>query len=325
MQAIEIVKPGGPQMLQLCQRQTPVPNPSEVLIKVSAAGINRPDILQREGNYPPLPGASDLPGLEVSGEIVAVGAEVTEQKLGDKVCALLSGGGYAEYAVAHTSTCLPVPQGFSLLEAAALPEALFTVWHNLFQKANLKAGENCLIHGGASGIGTTAIQVASKMGAHVFVTAGSDEKCTKCLELGAEQAVNYMAEDFVSILKTHTNGYGVDVILDMVGGDYLQRNMIVAAKDARLLSIAFLKGAKVEVNFMPLLLKRLTLMGSTLRAQSIDKKASIALELKENIWPLLEQGQIKPVIDSTYSLSEACQAHQRMESGHHIGKIIMQL
>lgn len=325
MRAIEMAQPGGPEVLQICQRQVPVPAQKEVLIRISAAGVNRPDLLQREGLYPPPPGASDLLGLEVAGEIVAVGEGVTEQKLGGMVCALLNGGGYAEYAAIDQSLCLPVPQGFSLVEAAALPETFFTVWHNLFQRAQLQAGETCLIHGGSSGIGTTAIQMATAMGARVFVTAGSDEKCAQCVELGAEQAVNYRTGDFVSLLKEKTQGRGVDVILDMVGGDYLQRNMRLAARDGRLLSIAFLQGAKVEVDFTPLLIKRLKLMGSTLRAQSIQSKIGIAKELKEHIWPLLDQGRIKPVIDSTYPLAEACRAHRRMAGSQHIGKIVLQL
>lgn len=325
MRAIEITRPGGPEVLEICQREVPVPAQQEVLIRVNAAGINRPDVFQRKGLYPPPPGASDILGLEVSGEVIAVGADVTEQQPGDFVCALLNGGGYAEYVAVDQSLCLPVPKGLSLLEAAALPETFFTVWHNLFQKAQLQAGETCLIHGGTSGIGTTAIQMAAAMGARVFTTAGSDEKCVRCVELGAEQAINYRTEDFVSLLKETTSKRGVDVILDMVGGEYLQRNMWVAARDGRLLSIAFLQGSKVEVDFTPLLIKRLHLMGSTLRAQSVQSKIQIAKELKENIWPLLDQGRIKPVIDSTFTLEEACQAHQRMESSQHIGKIVLQL
>ncbi len=304
----------------------PMPSPvdSQVLIHVYAAGVNRPDILQRQGVYPAPIDASPILGLEVAGEIVACGKDVSAWSVGDKVCALVNGGGYAEYAVAPAAQCLPIPQHFSYIQAAALPETLFTVWHNLWQRAQLKSGESLLVHGGASGIGTTAIQLAVAKGVRVFATVGSAEKVKACEHLGAI-VINYHEQDFVSIIKEKTQGKGVDVILDMVGGSYIQRNFSVAAKNARIVNIAFLQGSKVEVDFMPLMLKRLTLTGSTLRAQSAEVKAYIAEELKQQVWPLLNQKVITPVIDSVFPLANAAQAHARMESNQHIGKIMLDL
>jgi putative PIG3 family NAD(P)H quinone oxidoreductase len=303
---------------------TPLPDDDEVLIRVHAAGINRPDILQRQGVYPPPADASPILGLEVAGEITACGKNVKRWKQGDQVCALVNGGGYAEYVVAPAAQCLPVPQDFSYVQAAALPETFFTVWHNLFQRAQLKAGESLLIHGGASGIGTTAIQLARAFNVQVFATAGSTEKCTAIKALGAK-AIHYREQDFVTVIKEQTQGQGVNVILDMVGGDYIQRNFSAAAKDGRIVNIAFLQGSKTQVDFMPLMLKRLTLTGSTLRAQSAQAKAKIASELEENVWPLLNNKTIEPMIDSVFSFGQVIAAHARMESNQHIGKIILDL
>lgn len=313
---------GLPDNLEVVDGEVPTPNSDEVLIRVHAAGINRPDILQRQGLYPAPADASPILGLEVAGEITEIGKDVTEWKIGDKVCALVNGGGYAEYAVAPAAQCLPIPDNFSFVQAAALPETFFTVWHNLFQRAQLKAGETLLVHGGTSGIGTTAIQLAVAFGVNVFATAGSMEKCQAITSLGAV-AINYREQDFVAEIKTQTQGQGVNVILDMVGGDYIQRNFSAAAKDARIVNIAFLNGSKTELDLMPLMLKRLTLTGSTLRAQSPQIKAKIAQELKKQVWPLLDQQKIKPIIDSVFSFSEVAKAHERMESSQHIGKIIL--
>lgn len=309
---------------ELCVQYLPKPSPmaDQVLIRVCAAGINRPDILQRQGMYPAPADASPILGLEVAGEIVACGEDVSVWSVGDKVCALVNGGGYAEYAVAPAAQCLPIPQGFSYVQAAALPETFFTVWHNLWQRAQLTSGESLLVHGGASGIGTTAIQLAVARGVRVFTTVGSVAKAEACEQLGAI-AINYREQDFVAVIKEQTQGKGVDVILDMVGGSYIQRNFSVAAKDARIVNIAFLQGSKIEVDFMPLMLKRLTLTGSTLRAQSPQIKASIAQQLKQQVWPLLDAQHIKPVIDSVFPFANAAQAHARMESNLHIGKIIL--
>lgn len=324
MKFFALKNPGGVDQLELQTMATPQPNADDVLIRVYAAGINRPDILQRQGIYPPPADASPILGLEVAGEIIACGANVRRWKLGDKICALVNGGGYAEYAIAPADQCLPIPQGFSYVQAAALPETFFTVWHNLFQRAQLKTGASLLIHGGSSGIGTVAIQLARAFGAQVFATAGSPEKCAAISALGAT-AINYRAQDFVAEIKEQTQGQGVDVILDMVGGDYLQRNFAAAAKDGRIVNIAFLKGSKVQVDFMPLMLKRLTLTGSTLRAQSAQAKAAIARELEENVWPQLNNKTIKPVIDSVFPFEQIAAAHVRMESNQHIGKIILDL
>ena len=320
--SIEITQPGGPEVLQATSRDMPVLTDSQVLIKVAAAGVNRPDVFQRMGFYPPPPGVTDIPGLEASGTIVAVGSAVQRWKVGDQVCALLSGGGYAEYAVAEESICLPIPEGLSLTDAAALPETCFTVWHNLFERAELQAGEWLLVHGGSSGIGTTAIQMASAMGIKVIATAGSDEKCAACEKLGAVKAINYREQDFVQACQEIT-GTGVNVILDMVGGDYVQQNFAACAPKARIVNIAFLRGSKVEVDLLPLMLKQLVLTGSTLRAQPIENKARIAAGVESQVWPLIAQGKFKPVINSSYPLAKASEAHTLMESNQHIGKLLL--
>jgi NADPH2:quinone reductase len=294
-----------------------------VLIKVAAAGVNRPDVFQRLGAYPPPPGASPILGLEVAGEVVALGEGCRLRHTGDKVCALTNGGGYAELVTVPETQCLPIPEGLSMVEAAALPETCFTVWSNVFDRAGLKPGESFLVHGGSSGIGTTAIQMARGLGATVFATAGSDDKCKACENLGAEIAVNYQQQDFVDVLLSATHGSGVDVILDMVGGDYIARNIKVAAMDGRIVNIAYLRGSKVEMDFRPVMMKRLTLTGSTLRPQSTDTKAAIARSLQERVWPLIEAGQMKPHVAKVFPLSEAAAAHRFMESGVHIGKIIL--
>ena len=322
MTCIEITEPGGPDVLAETIRPVPTPTADEVLIRIQAAGVNRPDCIQRLGHYAPPDGITDIPGLEVAGEIVALGADVTGLNIGERVCTLVAGGGYAEYVAAPAVHVLPVPANLSIIEAAALPETFMTVWSNVFERAALSAGETFLVHGGSSGIGTTAIQLASSLGARVMTTAGSAEKCQACLNLGAERAVNYREEDFVDAVKDFGKG-GIDVILDMVGGDYIQRNIKAAAPDGRIVNIAFLQGAKVEVNFMPLMLKRLTLTGSTLRSQSIARKADIVRQLKTTVWPLLEAGRIKPVIFETLPLRDAAAAHALMESSRHIGKIML--
>lgn len=322
MKFIALTNAGGVENLQLQAMEIPEPAADEVLIRVYAAGINRPDIMQRQGLYPPPADASPILGLEVSGEIVACGAEVNDWNVGDKVCALVNGGGYAEYALAPATQCLPIPESFSYVQAAALPETFFTVWHNLFQRAQLKAGEIVLIHGGSSGIGTVAIQLARAFGAKVFATAGSADKCEAIESLGAT-AIHYRDQDFVAVIKEKTQGQGVNVILDMVGGDYIQRNFSAAAKDGRIVNIAFLQGSKTQVDFMPLMLKRLTFTGSTLRAQSAQSKALIANELKQKVWPFLENKTIEPVIDSVFPFAQVAAAHTRMESSEHVGKIIL--
>ncbi len=309
--------------LSLTYQATPTPKPSEVLIKVHAAGINRPDIMQRQGLYPPPEGASDILGLEVAGVIVDLGNTQSHLKIGDKVCALVTGGGYAEYCTAAASLSLPIPKGLSFTQAAALPETYFTVWSNLFDRAQLKANETVLIHGGSSGIGTTAIQLAKAFGANVIITAGSDEKCQFCTELGADLAINYHEQDFVQAIKNHTNGNGVDVILDMIGGDYFPRNIKCLNFDGRLVHIALQNGIKADINLLPVMLKRLSITGSTLRARNTDFKAAIAQQLQKNVWPLLATGQIKPIIHQTFPLAEAKKAHALMESSQHIGKIIL--
>jgi putative PIG3 family NAD(P)H quinone oxidoreductase len=325
MTAIEISAPGGPEVLVPASRPLPQPGEGEVLVKVPAAGVNRPDCLQRQGSYPPPPGASDIPGLEIAGEVVALGGGVTDLKTGDKVCALVTGGGYAEYCAAPAVQCLPLPQGFSMAQAACLPETFFTVWVNVFQRSALKPGESFLVHGGTSGIGTTAIQLAKAFGCTVFTTAGSLEKVKACLKLGADHAINYRVEDFVEVVKAETGGKGVDVILDMVGGDYIPRDIKALADDGRLSFIAFLGGPKAEVNFAAVMMKRLTLTGSTLRARPVAVKAGLAAELKEKVWPLLDQGKIGPVMAASFPLAEAAKAHALMESSDHIGKIVLTL
>jgi NADPH2:quinone reductase len=322
MRAIEITKPGGPEVLQLTSRPVPQPGHGQVVIKVAFAGVNRPDALQRAGMYAPPPSASDLPGLEASGEVVAIGEGVADVALGDQVCALLPGGGYAEYVATPAAHCLPVPDGMGLKEAACLPETFFTVWSNVFMRGGLKAGERFLVHGGSSGIGTTAIQLAQTFGARVFATAGSDPKCAACMALGAEAAINYRDTDFVEVMAAEG---GADLILDMVGGDYIPRNLKALSEDGRLVQIAFLQGPKVEVNFATLMTRRLTMTGSTLRPQSDLAKARIAQELREAVWPLLSSGRVAPVMDSDYALADAAQAHARMETSNHIGKIVLRV
>ncbi len=324
MTAIEITKPGAPEVLKPTTRPVPVAGPGEVLIRVAAAGVNRPDVAQREGNYAPPPGVTDIPGLEIAGEIVALGEGVDDWRIGECACALVAGGGYAEYCPAPAAQCLAVPKGLDLVQAAALPETFMTVWTNVFQRGRLQAGEWVLIHGGSSGIGTTAIQLAHAFGARVLATAGTGEKCRVCAELGAVRAINYREEDFVAIAKQATGGKGVDVILDMVGGEYIQRNLSALALEGRLVQIAFLESPRVaSMNFMPLMLKRLTITGSTLRPRTVEEKGKIAAELREKVWPLIEAGEIAPVMDSSYPLAEASAAHARMESSLHIGKIML--
>ena len=322
MRAIEITKPGGPEVLQVTTRPMPIAGYGQVVIKVAYAGVNRPDALQRAGMYAPPPTASDLPGLEASGEVVSVGAGVSTVAVGDRVCALLPGGGYAEFVATPAAHCLPIPSGMALKQAACLPETFFTVWSNVFMRGGLKAGERFLVHGGSSGIGTTAIQLARTFGARVFATAGTDEKCAACITLGAEEAINYRDSDFVEVLQPVG---GANLILDMVGGDYIPRNLKALAEDGRLVQIAFLQGPKVEVNFATLMTRRLTMTGSTLRPQSDLAKARIAQELQEAVWPLLSSGSVAPVMDSEYDFEAASEAHARMETSGHIGKIVLKI
>jgi NADPH:quinone reductase len=325
MTVVEITTPGKPEVLKPAKRPLPQPRPGEVLIRVEAAGVNRPDVLQRMGNYPVPAGASDIPGLEVAGTVVALGDGVTEWKVDDRVCALVQGGGYAEFCTAHGSNCLPIPHGLSALEAASLPETFFTVWSNVFGRAGLKKGETFLVHGGSSGIGVTAIQIVRALGHRVFTTAGSPEKCAACVALGAERAINYKVEDFVEVIKTATSGRGVDVILDMVAGDYLQRDVNVLADDGRIVVIAFLGGVKSIIDIGQVMRRRLSITGSTLRPRDASFKAEIAAALKKNVWPLIESGAIKPVIHAMFPLDEAAHAHALMESGQHIGKIVLRV
>jgi NADPH2:quinone reductase len=325
MRAIEIVQPGGPEVLQPCERPVPTLQPGEILIRVHAAGVNRPDVFQRLGQYPVPPGASDLPGLEVAGEIVDGDLGDSGFQKGDLVCALVQGGGYAEYCAAPLAQCLPVPAGLSPLEAAALPETFFTVWSNVFQRGALGAGETLLVQGGSSGIGTTAIQLAKALGHRVFATAGSPDKCRACEDLGAERAINYKTEDFAPIVKELTGGKGVDVVLDMVGGDYVAREVACLADDGRIVIIALLGGAKGNVDLGQVLRRRLTITGSTLRPRPVAFKAQIARELRERVWPLLAAGRIKPVIYQTFPLEEAAAAHALMESSAHVGKIMLRV
>ena len=322
MRAIEITAPGKPDVLQPTELPIPQPGHGEVLIKLAYVGVNRPDALQRAGLYAPPPTASPLPGLEGAGVIAAVGPGVTEWAEGDLVCALFPGGAYAEYALTPAAHCLPIPKDMPLREAACLPETYFTVWSNVFERGGLKAGERFLVHGGSSGIGTTAIQLADVFGARVFATAGSDAKCAACAQLGAERGINYKSEDFVEIMRKEG---GANVILDMVGGDYIPRNLRALDEDGRLVQIAFLQGPKVEVNFAFLMTRRLTMTGSTLRPQSDQEKARIATELRDKVWPLLDAGRIAPVMDQEFALEEAAAAHQRMEIGDHIGKIVLKI
>ena len=325
MRAIEIRQPGGPEVLTLTKREKPVPGETELLIKVAAAGVNRPDCLQRQGAYPPPAGASDIPGLEIAGEVEAIGAGVRGFKPGDKVCALVAGGGYADYCKVDETNALMAPAALTMTEAAAIPETFFTVWHNVFQRGGLKAGETFLVHGGTSGIGTTAIQLAKAFGARVLATAGSEAKCTAMRELGADLAINYRDTDFVEAVRDATGGKGADLILDMVGGDYITRNYQAAAVEGRIVQIAFLRGRKAEVDFSLLMLKRLTHTGSTLRAREIAFKAGIAQELRQHVWPLLSDRKVLPVMDSIFPMEQASAAHQRMEDGEHIGKIVLDM
>jgi NADPH:quinone reductase len=323
MTAIAIRSPGGPEMLVPEPRPVPQPAAGEVLVKIAAAGVNRPDVMQRLGLYPPPKGATDIPGLEIAGEVVALGVGATRWKLGDTVMALVVGGGYAEYCPAHESHCLPVPKSITPVEAAAIPETFFTVWHNVFERGRLKAGEMLLAHGGSSGIGTAAIQLAKAFGARVIVTAGSAEKCQACLQLGADAAVNYKREDFVAITKAATGGKGADVVLDMVGGDYIERNYEAAAVEGRIVQIGFQGSPKATVDFRRIMLKRLVHTGSTLRARSVADKAAIARAVEAQAMPLIAARKVKPLIDSTFPLRQAAAAHARMEASAHIGKIVL--
>lgn len=325
MRAVEITQPGGPEVLVPTTRPVPQPAAGEVLIKVEVAGVNRPDVVQRQGLYPPPPGASDLPGLEVSGTIAALGDGVTGWQVGDRVCALLGGGGYADYATAPAGQVLPVPDGLDMVQAAALPETVFTVWTNVVERAGLTAGESFLVHGGTSGIGTIAIQLAKALGATIFATAGGADKVEACRSLGADHAIDYKTQDFVSVVKEATGSKGVNVVLDMVGGDYLPRNIDCLALEGRHVSIAFLRGPKVELNLMPVMLKRLTLTGSTLRARTTAQKAALAATVREKVWPLVTGGQVRPVIAKIFPLEAAADAHRLMESSTHIGKIMLVL
>lgn len=324
MTTLAIREPGGPEVLVPEERPVPTPGDGELLVRVAAAGINRPDVMQRQGGYPPPPGAPDTPGLEIAGEVVATGSGAERFRNGDRVCALVPGGGYAEYCLAHWSNALPIPQGLSLVEAAGLPETHFTVWHNVFQRGALQPGETLLVHGGSSGIGTTAIQLGKAFGATVIVTAGSQDKCDACRDLGADVAIDYRESDFVQSVKAATEGRGADVILDMVGGDYVSRNYAAAAEDGRIVQIAFLHGSRTEVDYIRLMLKRLTHTGSTMRPRPVSFKAGIARDLEERVWPLFAAGRLRPVMDSTYPLREASRAHARMDDGGHIGKIVLE-
>jgi len=323
MTAIEITHPGGPEVLRAVQRPVPRPNHGEVLIRVDAAGVNRPDVLQRRGHYPPPPGASDIPGLEVAGTIVETGAAALRWQVNDRVCALVAGGGYAEYCVAPAAQCLPIPRNLDVVSAAAVPETFFTVWTNLFQRGALRAGERVLIHGGTSGIGTTAIQLAHVLGAIVYATAGSDDKCAACRRLGATVAINYRDSDFVDVIRRDTNGAGVDLILDIIGADYFNRNIECLAVDGRLVQIGLLGGSTTTIDLGRVMRRRLTITGSTLRIRTVEEKGALARELETNVWPLLAAQRVAPVVDRTFPLTDASAAHQRMEDGQHIGKLVL--
>jgi NADPH2:quinone reductase len=323
MRAVEITQPGKPEVLKIGSRPVPQPGTGEVLVKVEAAGVNRPDVLQRTGNYPVPPGASDIPGLEIAGRVVAVGAGVTDWRAGDALCALVQGGGYAEYCVSPALQCLPIPKGLSSVEAASLPETFFTVWSNVFDRARLAPGESFLVQGGSSGIGVTAIQMVKAFGHAVYATAGSREKCEACSRLGADRAIDYKTEDFGAVVKEATAGRGVDVILDMVGGDYVDRELKCLADDGRIVLIAFLGGSRATVNLNEILRRRLVVTGSTLRPRPVEFKGAIAAKLREKVWPLIAAGKIRPVIHKTFPLAEAAAAHTLMESGEHIGKIVL--
>jgi NADPH:quinone reductase len=323
MTVIEIAAPGGPEQLKTALRPVPHPGTDEVLIRVEAAGVNRPDVMQRQGRYPPPAGASDLPGMEVAGEIVALGPNVSGLSIGDRIASLLPGGGYAGYAIAAAPLAMPIPKGLSMVEAAAIPETFLTVWTNLFERGGCKAGDIVLIHGGTSGIGTTAIQLAKAWGARVFATAGSAEKARACEKLGAARGIDYKTEDFVAVIRAETEGYGVDITLDMVAGPYVQRNLDIAAVEGRVVTISTLGGARSEINLVHIMMKRLTLTGSTLRSRSVAQKASVAQGVLKNVWPLIESGKVRPVIYKTFPLAEASEAHRLMESSNHIGKIVL--
>lgn len=325
MRYIDLTDFGAADVMHIAQADTPTPAAGEVLIRVAAAGVNRPDVIQRQGLYPAPPGASPVLGLEVAGEVSAIGEGVSQWQIGDRVCALVNGGGYAEYAVAPAAQCLPIPTGLDMLEAAALPETFFTVWSNVVQRGGLKAGETFLVHGGASGIGTTAIQIAKTLGASVYTTVGNDEKVEACQQLGAELAINYRSEDFYDVLKEKLGKRGIDVTLDMVGGDYIEKNIKLAAMEGRIVSIAFLQGSIANVNFMPVMLKRLTVTGSTLRPQSGEQKAETAKQLRQHLWPRLESGTIKPLIAASFPLEQVAEAHKLMESNQAIGKIVLRV
>ena len=325
MVAIEISTPGGPEVLVPVERPTPIAAVGEVLVKVAAAGVNRPDVLQRQGRYPPPPGITDIPGLEVAGIIEAVGPGVDSWRVGDRVCALVSGGGYAEFCVVPAPQCLPLPRGLDFTHAAAIPETTFTVWTNVFERGKLTRGETILIHGGSSGIGTTAIQLARAFGARVFATAGSTDKCKACEAIGAERAVNYREADFVAAVKELTNGRGVDVVLDMVAGDYVQRNIDALAMDGRLVMIGRQGGVKSEIDIMPILRKRLVLTGSTLRTRSIEEKGALANAVHQHVWPLFESGAVQVIVHQTFPLRDAASAHRVMESSAHVGKLVLQV
>jgi NADPH2:quinone reductase len=323
MRAVEIKKPGGPEALVPAERPLPTPKPNEILVKVAAAGVNRPDVLQRQGLYAVPPDASDLPGLEIAGEVVACGSSATRWKVGDKVCALAHGGGYAEYCVVPEVQALPLPKGLSLIEAASLPETFFTVWSNVYDRGRLKAGETLLVHGGSSGIGVTAIQIARAMGNRVLATAGSDEKCAACVKLGADKAINYRSQDFLAEVLAATDNKGVNVILDMVGGDYVPKELKCLAEEGRLVFIAFLRGPKTELDINEVMRRRLTLTGSTLRPRPVEFKGAVAASLRQHVWPLIEAGKIKPVVFKTFPLAQAADAHRLMESSQHIGKLVL--
>jgi NADPH2:quinone reductase len=323
MQAIEIEHPGGPEVLRAVERPVPEPGPGEVLVRVEAAGVNRPDVMQRLGKYPPPPGASDIPGLEIAGTIVSVAADARRWNVDDRICALVTGGGYAEYCLAPAIQCLPIPDGLDALAAGAIPETFFTVWTNVFERGRLAAGERLLVHGGASGIGTTAIQLARAFGAIVFATAGSDDKCAACRSLGAAVAINYRTQDFVDVVRRETSDAGVDVVLDIVGGEYFPRNLGCLAMNGRLVQIGLIGGPKAEINLTAILQRRLTITGSTLRARSVEEKGALAREVETHVWPLIAAGRVAPVIDRVFPLGAAADAHRRLESGEHVGKIVL--
>jgi len=325
MTVVEIAAPGGPEQLKTAVRPVPQPGEGEVLVRVEAAGVNRPDVMQRQGRYPPPPGASDLPGMEIAGEIVALGAKVSGLSVGDRITSLLPGGGYAAYAIAAAPLCMPIPTGLSMVEAAAIPETYLTVWTNLFERGGCKSGDIVLIHGGTSGIGTTAIQLAKAWGARVYATAGTEKKARACEALGAVRGIDYKTEDFVEVMRAETKGQGVDITLDMVAGSYVQRNLDIAAVEGRVVTISLLGGSRAEINMGMVLMKRLTLTGSTLRSRSIAQKAAVADAVRKNVWPLLAAGKVRPVIFATFPLAEASEAHRLMETSNHIGKIVLSL